>query len=344
MTKLVIGDAPLTIDEVIAVARGGAEVTLGAPARERIQAAYAVVADVIAREQVAYGVTTGFGLLATTHIPVDKVQELQQNLVRSHAVGLGAPLSREVVRAAMTIRLNTMARGHSGVRLSGGRAPGRVHQRRHHPVGAVARLAGRLRRPRPVRAPRARDDGRGRAADGGRAARAERACPAGRRARAPLARSQRGPQPPERHPVHGRHRLHAGRRRRGAPGLRRPDRRDEPGGPARLRRPLRGAHPGAASHPRPAGHGGQRPPRDRRERDHAQPPELRQGAGRLLAALHPAGARRLPRRARLAAARRSASRSTPSPTTRSSSRTRARSSRPATSTGSRSRWRWTWRR
>ena len=118
MTQLVIGDAPLTIDEVISVARGGAEVTLGAAARERIQAAHDVVAAVIAGEQVAYGVTTGFGLLATTHIPVDKVQELQQNLVRSHAVGLGAPLSREVVRAAMTIRLNTMARGHSGVRLS----------------------------------------------------------------------------------------------------------------------------------------------------------------------------------------------------------------------------------
>jgi len=118
MTQLVIGDAPLTIDEVIAVARGGAEVTLGGPARARIEAAHDVVAGVIAREQVAYGVTTGFGQLATTHIPVDKVQELQQNLVRSHAVGLGAPLSREVVRAAMTIRLNTMARGHSGVRLS----------------------------------------------------------------------------------------------------------------------------------------------------------------------------------------------------------------------------------
>ena len=118
MTQLVIGDAPLTIDEVIAVARGGAEVSLGAPARARIEAAHDVVAGVIAREQVAYGVTTGFGQLATTHIPVDKVQELQQNLVRSHAVGLGAPLAREVVRAAMTIRLNTMARGHSGVRLS----------------------------------------------------------------------------------------------------------------------------------------------------------------------------------------------------------------------------------
>ena len=118
MTQLVVGDAPLTIDEVIAVARGGAEVTLGAAARERIQAAHDVVAAVIANEQVAYGVTTGFGLLATTHIPVDKVRELQENLVRSHAVGLGEPLSREVVRAAMDIRLNTMARGHSGVRLS----------------------------------------------------------------------------------------------------------------------------------------------------------------------------------------------------------------------------------
>lgn len=118
MTLVVIGDAPLTIDEVTAVARGGAKVSLGAAAKERIQAAYDVVAAVIADEQVAYGVTTGFGQLATTRIPVDKVRELQENLVRSHAVGLGAPLPRQVVRAAMTIRLNTMARGHSGVRLS----------------------------------------------------------------------------------------------------------------------------------------------------------------------------------------------------------------------------------
>ena len=65
---------------------------------------------------MAYGVTTGFGQLATTRIPVDKVHELQQNLVRSHAVGVGEPLSREVVRAAMVIRLNTMAKGFSGVR------------------------------------------------------------------------------------------------------------------------------------------------------------------------------------------------------------------------------------
>ncbi len=118
MTQVVIGDAPLTIDDVVAVARGGADVSLGAAARERIERAHEVIAKVVAEEQVAYGVTTGFGQLATTHIPADKVHELQENLVRSHAVGVGVPLSREVVRAGMTIRLNTMARGHSGVRVS----------------------------------------------------------------------------------------------------------------------------------------------------------------------------------------------------------------------------------
>ena len=118
MTQVVIGDAPLCIEDVLAVARGGAVVSLGRAARERIDAAHDVIARVVAEERVAYGVTTGFGLLATPHIPAGKVEELQQNLVRSHAVGVGVPLSREVVRAAMTIRLNTMARGHSGVRAS----------------------------------------------------------------------------------------------------------------------------------------------------------------------------------------------------------------------------------
>jgi histidine ammonia-lyase len=117
VTQIVIGDASLTIDDVVTVARDGAEVSLGATARERIDRAHDVIAKVVAEEQVAYGVTTGFGQLATTHIPSDKVHELQENLVRSHAVGVGVPLSREVVRAGMTIRLNTMARGHSGVRV-----------------------------------------------------------------------------------------------------------------------------------------------------------------------------------------------------------------------------------
>ena len=114
--QYVIGDAPLGIDELVAVAREGRRVALGAAARERLAAARAVVDQLVAEERVAYGVTTGFGQLATTRIPVRKVRELQQNLVRSHAVGVGAPLPREVVRAAMLIRASTMSKGHSGVR------------------------------------------------------------------------------------------------------------------------------------------------------------------------------------------------------------------------------------
>ncbi len=316
MTQLVIGDAPLTIDEVIAVARGGAEVT---PRRGRARAHRGGLRRRRRRHRARAG-------------RLRRHHRLRPAGDHAHPRGQGPRAAGEPrAQPRGRARRAALARGrarrddhppeHDGARplrrqALGGRAPGRVHQRRHRPVGAVAGLARRLRRPRPVRAPRAGDDGRGRAADRGREARAERACPAGRRARARLARGQRGPQPPQRHPVHGRHRLHARRRRRGAPRLGRPHRRDEPRGPARLRRPVPGAHPGAASHPRPAGDGGQRPPRDRRERHHAQPPQLRQGAGRLLAALHPAGARRVPRRARVAAARGRASRSTRSPTTR----------------------------
>ena len=113
---VVVGDGPLTVEQVVGVARGGAQVSLGRAALDRIAAAHEVIARVIAEEQVAYGVTTGFGLLATKHIPGAKVKELQENLVRSHAVGVGEPLTRETVRAGMVIRLNTMARGHSGVR------------------------------------------------------------------------------------------------------------------------------------------------------------------------------------------------------------------------------------
>ena len=116
MKEYVIGDAPLGIGDLAAVAREGRRVALGEAARERLAAARAVVDRVVAEERVAYGVTTGFGQLATTHIPVDKVRELQQNLVRSHAVGVGAPLGRDVVRAAMLIRASTMSKGYSGVR------------------------------------------------------------------------------------------------------------------------------------------------------------------------------------------------------------------------------------
>jgi histidine ammonia-lyase len=115
---LVIGEAPLGIADLAAVAREDRRVALGEAARERLAAARAVVDQVVAEERVAYGVTTGFGQLATTHIPAAKVRELQQNLVRSHAVGVGTPLPRDVVRAAMLIRASTMSKGYSGVRAT----------------------------------------------------------------------------------------------------------------------------------------------------------------------------------------------------------------------------------
>ena len=115
--EVVVGDGPLTVEQVVAVAREGARVRLARAARERIAAAHEVIRRVVAEGRVAYGVTTGFGQLATTRIPVEKVAELQVNLVRSHAVGVGPALPRDVVRAAMAIRLNTMAKGHSGVRV-----------------------------------------------------------------------------------------------------------------------------------------------------------------------------------------------------------------------------------
>ena len=117
MDAITIGDGPLTIEQVAAVARDGAPVRLGESARMRVQVARDLIDRLVAEERVVYGVTTGFGQLATTHIPADKAQELQENLVRSHAVGVGDPLPRDVVRAAMTIRLNTLAKGYSGVRV-----------------------------------------------------------------------------------------------------------------------------------------------------------------------------------------------------------------------------------
>jgi histidine ammonia-lyase len=116
MREIVVGEAPLSIEQVVAVARRGAAMRIGGAARERLERAAAVIEQIVADERVVYGVTTGFGQLATTRIPVDKVRELQENLIRSHAVGVGDPLPREVVRAAMAIRVNALSKGHSGVR------------------------------------------------------------------------------------------------------------------------------------------------------------------------------------------------------------------------------------
>jgi len=108
--------AGLTIDDVVAVARHGAEAHLDPDARARAAEAKIVIDRLVAEGQVVYGVTTGFGALATTFVPPERTRELQERLLLSHAAGVGSPLPTEVVRAMLLLRANTLALGHSGCR------------------------------------------------------------------------------------------------------------------------------------------------------------------------------------------------------------------------------------
>jgi histidine ammonia-lyase len=98
------------------VARGGPPPALGRADRERIAAARAVVEGALADGRAVYGVTTGFGQLSDVRIPADDAAQLQLNLIRSHAVGSGAPLEEEVVRGMLLALAASLSRGHSGAR------------------------------------------------------------------------------------------------------------------------------------------------------------------------------------------------------------------------------------
>jgi histidine ammonia-lyase len=106
----------LTLEQIERVARGGAMVELASEGRERIRRSRAVVERAVEEGRVVYGVTTGFGRLSEVAIPRDRIEQLQLNLIRSHACGFGPPLPRDEVRAIMLLRANVLARGFSGVR------------------------------------------------------------------------------------------------------------------------------------------------------------------------------------------------------------------------------------
>ena len=113
---IVLTGADLSIADVEAVARHRAGVTLDDAARGRMQEARDVIERLVAAGEIVYGVTTGFGALATRFIPPEDAARLQENLLMSHAAGVGAPLPVEVVRAMLLLRANTLALGHSGCR------------------------------------------------------------------------------------------------------------------------------------------------------------------------------------------------------------------------------------
>lgn len=112
----------LDLGQVVRIARGQARVELDPDARQRLAATRAQLERGIAAGRTIYGVNTGFGALSDTHIAADKLVDLQRNLLRSHAVGVGEPLAEDVVRALLALRAHTLALGHSGV------TPGLVDQ------------------------------------------------------------------------------------------------------------------------------------------------------------------------------------------------------------------------
>jgi len=117
MSSVVVVDVgPLSVQHVVSVARDGAAVRLGPDALVALARARAVVDELAAAPTPAYGISTGFGALATRHIPPEMRTQLQRSLVRSHAAGSGPEVEREVVRGLMLLRLSTLATGHTGVR------------------------------------------------------------------------------------------------------------------------------------------------------------------------------------------------------------------------------------
>jgi histidine ammonia-lyase len=114
-----IGQEPLSLEAIARVAREAARVALGKEARSRMERSRAYIDGVLSGGPSApnvYGVNTGFGALAEVRISASEIRELQKNLVRSHAAGVGAPLPREVVRGMLLLRAEVLALGYSGVR------------------------------------------------------------------------------------------------------------------------------------------------------------------------------------------------------------------------------------
>ncbi|MGD0492705.1 MAG: histidine ammonia-lyase [Steroidobacteraceae bacterium] len=105
----------LTLPVLRRIYQAPAALSLGADDRARIAAAAALVGKIVAAGDAAYGINTGFGLLAQTRIPDDQLALLQRNLLLSHAAGVGAPLSDEVVRLILALKVNALARGYSGI-------------------------------------------------------------------------------------------------------------------------------------------------------------------------------------------------------------------------------------
>ena len=117
MKAINLGFDGMTLADLTAIARGGAQVKLTAGAEKRIRATRRLVEKWVEDEKTIYGITTGFGALSDVAISRKDTRRLQENILMSHAAGVGDPLDEETVRATMALRIKDLARGHSGIRL-----------------------------------------------------------------------------------------------------------------------------------------------------------------------------------------------------------------------------------
>jgi len=117
MESLVLDGQALSVAEVEFVARKGRRVEIASTALERVAASRKLIEEILTTGQTVYGVNTGFGKLSDVRIPSDKLAQLQTNLVRSHAGGVGQPLSEAESRAMLLLRANVLAKGFSGCRV-----------------------------------------------------------------------------------------------------------------------------------------------------------------------------------------------------------------------------------
>jgi len=132
--KVLADGENLTIEDVVAVAREGAEVQIPRKAKEKVERCREVLEEAVKEKRVIYGVTTGFGALATVVIPSESVKKLQSNLIRSHSAGVGKPLDKDATRALMLLRANTLAKGNSGIKLQTLETLVQMINKRVHPV------------------------------------------------------------------------------------------------------------------------------------------------------------------------------------------------------------------
>jgi histidine ammonia-lyase len=118
MTTVSVGIGPVSEADLVAVARDSARIEISAESLTAIAASRAIVEALANDVEPHYGISTGFGALATKHIPVDRRTQLQRSLIRSHAAGSGPEVEREVVRGLMLLRLSTLATGRTGVKVA----------------------------------------------------------------------------------------------------------------------------------------------------------------------------------------------------------------------------------